>query len=82
MVSWFKQLVRTSIRVSVLLPVLAASAMAEQIPLEREHGIYMVPVRINRAVDIPFVLDSGAAEVSIPADVFMIFLRSHCILNS
>jgi gag-polyprotein putative aspartyl protease len=39
----------------------------------------MVPVRINQAVSIPFVLDSGAAEVAIPADVFMTLMRSHSV---
>ena len=66
----------------VLLPLLALSprsAPAEQIPLEPEHGIYMVPVRVNQAVSIPFVLDSGASEVAIPADVFMTLLRSRSV---
>jgi gag-polyprotein putative aspartyl protease len=58
------------------------SALAEQIPLEPEHGVYMVPVRINEAVSIPFVLDSGAAEVAIPADVFMTLLRSHSVADA
>jgi gag-polyprotein putative aspartyl protease len=64
----------------LLLSVLTLkSAAAEQISLEQEHGIYMVPVRINQAVSIPFVLDSGAAEVAIPADVFMTLMRSHTV---
>lgn len=58
------------------------SAPADQIPLEREHGVYMVPVRINETVSIPFVLDSGAAEVAIPADVFMTLLRSHSVADA
>jgi hypothetical protein len=65
-----------------LLVLSPKSAPAEQIPLEPEHGIYMVPVRINEAVSIPFVLDSGAAEVAIPADVFMTLLRSHSVADA
>ena len=68
-----------------LLPLLALSlksASAEQISLEREHGVYMVPVRINEAVSIPFVLDSGASEVAIPADVFMTLLRSRSVTEN
>ena len=42
----------------------------------------MVPVRINQAISIPFVLDSGAAEVAIPADVFMTLMRSHSVSDS
>ena len=67
---------------SVLLLLSMASASSEQIPLEREHGIYMVPVRINQAVNIPFILDSGAAEVAIPEDVFMTLMRSHSVRDS
>jgi len=67
---------------SILLLLGMASASSEQIPLEREHGIYMVPVRINQAVNIPFILDSGAAEVAIPADVFMTLMRSHSVRDS
>jgi gag-polyprotein putative aspartyl protease len=64
----------------LLLSVLTLkSAAAEQISLEQEHGIYMLPVRINQAVSVPFVLDSGAAEVAIPADVFMTLMRSHTV---
>ena len=68
-----------------LLPLLALSlksASAEQISLEREHGVYMVSVRINEAVSIPFVLDSGASEVAIPADVFMTLLRSRSVTEN
>ena len=65
-----------------LLVLSPKSAAAEQIPLEREHGIYMVPVRINQAVSIPFVLDSGASEVAIPADVFMTLLRSRSVTEN
>jgi TonB family protein len=66
----------------LLLALCPSRGFAEQISLEREHGIYMVPVRINQAVSIPFVLDSGAAEVAIPADVFMTLMRSHSVMDS
>src|ERR1700727_41493 len=36
----------------------------------------MVLLLENQAVSISFVLDSGAAEVAIPADVFMTLMRS------
>ena len=65
-----------------LLPLLAVNpvyATDEQVKLELEHGIYMVPVKVNQAVSIPFVLDSGASEVAIPADVFMTLIRSYSV---
>jgi clan AA aspartic protease (TIGR02281 family) len=63
----------------LILGLSPSPGSAEQISLEPEHGIYMVPVRVNQAVSIPFVLDSGASEVAIPADVFMTLMRSHSV---
>lgn len=56
---------------AVLVAIFVASnACAEQIPLERSGGVYTLPVLINNVLTLKFVLDSGAAEVSIPiADV-------------
>ncbi len=42
----------------------------------------MVPVRINQAVSIPFIVDSGASEMAIPADVFRTLMRSHSVKDS
>jgi hypothetical protein len=42
----------------------------------------MVPVLINNSVSLPFVLDSGAAEVAIPTDVFLTLLRTGTVKNS
>ncbi len=39
----------------------------------------MVPVLINGSITLPFVLDSGASEVAIPADVFLVLLRTHTV---
>src|ERR1700720_1984542 len=57
-------------------------AFAESIQLEHQHGVFMVPVRINDAVVIPFVLDSGAAEVQIPTDVFLVLRRAGTVSQS
>jgi predicted aspartyl protease len=57
-------------------------AASETIQLQQFHGIYMVPVRVNDAVAIPFVLDSGASEVAIPEDVFLVLLRSGTVDDS
>lgn len=55
------------------------AAGSEAIQLERDHGTYMVPVRINGSITLPFVLDSGASDVAIPADVFLVLLRTHTV---
>jgi predicted aspartyl protease len=41
-----------------------------------EGGTYVVPVLVNGAITLDFVVDSGAADVSIPADVVMTLMRT------
>jgi hypothetical protein len=53
----------------LILVILATlPAFSETIQLQQVNGIFKVLVRINDAVAIPFILDSGASEVQIPAD--------------
>jgi hypothetical protein len=59
-----------------LLMMAVQPTVAESIQLVQSGGVFMLPVRINDAVVIPFVLDSGAAEITIPADVFLTLRRS------
>jgi hypothetical protein len=54
-------------------PLLMATVF---IPLQRNGGTYVVPVLINRAITLNFVIDSGATDVSIPADVVMTLIRT------
>lgn len=42
----------------------------------------MVPVQINDMIPIPFVLDSGASEVVIPADVLSVLRRTGTVKDS
>ena len=74
--SWFYPMRRLSLVVWLISSLRPLSSFADQIPLEQEHGVYMVPVRINQAVSIPFIVDSGASEMAIPADVFRTLMRS------
>ena len=46
------------------------------IPLQFEGGIFSVPVLINDKLTLNFMLDSGAADVSIPADVVSTLMRT------
>jgi clan AA aspartic protease (TIGR02281 family) len=46
------------------------------IPLQRQGGTFVVPVQINKAITLNFVVDSGASDVSIPADVVSTLLRT------
>ena len=42
----------------------------------------MVPVLINGVIELNFTVDSGAADVSIPADVLMTLLRTGTLKDS
>jgi hypothetical protein len=67
---------------ALLLVVTLRPCAAEIIQLERQHGTYTVPVRINGAMTLPFVLDSGAAAVTIPEDVFLTLTRTGTVKTS
>jgi aspartyl protease family protein len=51
-------------------------------PMQRQGGIYFLPVLINDAITLNFVVDSGAADVSIPADVVMTLMRTGTLKES
>jgi hypothetical protein len=44
--------------------------------------VYVVPVRINRAITLHFIVDSGAADVNIPFDVALTLARAGTISDS
>ena len=54
----------------------APAAGTETVALKEEGGALLVPVVINDSVKLDFMLDSGAAVVSIPADVAMTLIRT------
>jgi clan AA aspartic protease (TIGR02281 family) len=54
----------------------------EEIHLEKRNNAYYVPVRINNAVTIPFVLDTGASDLAIPADVALTLVRAGALNRS
>lgn len=49
------------------------------IQLKSDGGIFVVPVLINGAITLDFVVDSGASDVSIPADVASTLIRTGTI---
>ena len=52
-----------------------------EVSLEFTHGIYVVPVLVNGILPLKFTVDSGAADVSLPADVFLTLIRTGTITN-
>jgi predicted aspartyl protease len=53
----------------------------EAVPMVREGGTFKVPVTINGQLTLDFTVDSGAADVSIPADVVMTLWRTGSIVE-
>ena len=54
----------------------SSSSGATLIPVKAQGGgTYVVPVLINKAITLNFVIDSGASDVSIPADVVLTLVR-------
>lgn len=52
------------------------------VSMVQKDGVYVVPVLINSTITLDFVVDSGAADVSIPADVFTTLIRTGTITDS
>jgi tetratricopeptide (TPR) repeat protein len=52
------------------------------IPMVPEGGTFVVPVRINDQITLKFVIDSGASDVSVPADVVLTLLRTGTITDA
>jgi predicted aspartyl protease len=55
---------------------------ATLIAVKAQGGTYVVPVLINKAITLNFVIDSGASDVSIPADVVWTLVRSGTLQRS
>jgi clan AA aspartic protease (TIGR02281 family) len=49
---------------------------ATEIPLQNLNGVFVIPVSINGAITLNFTIDSGATDVSIPADVVLTLMRT------
>lgn len=47
--------------------------------MKADGGVYTVPVLINDAITLDFLVDSGASDVSIPADVVSTLIRTGTI---
>jgi clan AA aspartic protease (TIGR02281 family) len=65
-----KKIIMPGIAGLILIFFLTASlGTASEVPLVAQGGVYTVPVRINNVLTLNFVVDSGASEVQIPAEV-------------
>jgi clan AA aspartic protease (TIGR02281 family) len=67
---------------SVIAPPVSREMGESAVPMVIEGGTFKVPVTINGQLTLKFVVDSGAADVSIPSDVAMTLLRAGTITDT
>ncbi len=53
----------------------------ESIAMTKEGGVFVVPVRFNDMITLKAIVDSGASEVSVPADVVSTLMRTGTITS-
>lgn len=53
-----------------------------EVPMQKVGGTFVVPVEINGTLTLDFTIDSGAADVSVPLDVFSTLRRTGAIQNA
>jgi len=63
----------------VTKPPKQITSSGAQVPLKKDGGAFVVPVQINGALTLDFTLDSGAAVVTVPSDVFSTLRRTGTI---
>jgi len=51
-------------------------SLHDEIPLHKENHTYSVSVLVNGLIPVPFVLDTGASDVLLPADIVFTLLRT------
>jgi predicted aspartyl protease len=57
------------------------SADQAAIRMEQEGGVYVVPVRFNDMITLNAIVDSGASDMSIPADIVSTLVRTKTITD-
>lgn len=58
---------------------LAKNGQTTSVKMQMQGGVFVVPVRFNDAITLSAVVDSGAADVSVPADIVLTLMRTKTI---
>ena len=53
----------------------------ETITMEKRGGVYVVPVRFNDVITLDAIVDSGASDLSIPADIVSTLVRTKTVTD-
>jgi uncharacterized protein YecT (DUF1311 family) len=51
----------------------------QEVALVQAGKLFEIPVQINKAITLNFIIDSGASDVQIPVDVFSTLIRARTI---
>ena len=70
-----------ALAVSVVQKPDAQVADQTSIKMEKEGGVYVVPVRFNDMITLSAIIDSGASDMSVPADVVFTLIRTKSITD-
>jgi clan AA aspartic protease (TIGR02281 family) len=65
-----------------LIDGVSGNSPETRIPLVKMSGGLIAPVVINNSIKLNFVVDSGASDVSIPADVFSSLVRANTVTQA
>ena len=58
-----------------------ASVSQLEVQMVKEGGVYVVPIRFNGVLTLNGIVDSGAADVSIPSDIVSTLIRTKTITD-
>ena len=72
----------TFIIIALLITVDCIAQSPNEIKLIKNGGVYEVPVILNNVLSINFILDSGAADVSISPDVALTLIKTKTITDN
>jgi clan AA aspartic protease (TIGR02281 family) len=89
-ISWLNRKVPPNTRVDVYDAMLRAARERSVEPVQPNHGIpievdggtFIVPVTINDQITLKFMIDSGATDVAVPADVVLTLIRTGSITEA
>jgi clan AA aspartic protease (TIGR02281 family) len=60
----------------------SAKTSSTRVRMIQSGGTYKVPARLNDQITLNFTVDSGASDVSVPADVVLTLIRTNTITDS
>ena len=77
----FRDFIRCSETTTSVPPLDVTATDKALIRMEKEGGVYVVPVRFNDMITLNAIVDSGASDVSIPADIVRTLMRTRTITD-